>query len=370
MAGFSVNQLIWSTPNGCFVSGAERPIKHHRAYLTKRYGSLLLISQNLVQASIGKPRLSTCRGSMAMDETIDLLYGGNLSPEICFTSLKKFSFLLGLTSLDLRNFPHGNFAMSAAMGLEMFLMTLPQDASQAEIACIAHNSNGSFPAGGKQDWKPRSTSGIINPDLHEGIKKVQLDIFKNEITTLEWSEGGRSESLAIKLFKTRVALDDLATEIARANHSSNSVEITRRASAKLSSKWRFRKISMNFKAKRHDTGLSLGLSEVWTSLGNTTLLTAITERELEQEILLCREARAQNPILSIQQHGRYTRVEEHVTHFSNNGFASISQSRGGFLFEERMWHVGPLCHCPRELALCSGHELAPMLDLKFAASIQ
>ncbi|GKD90363.1 hypothetical protein Tco_1365870, partial [Tanacetum coccineum] len=29
-------------------------------------------------------------------------------------------------------------------------------------------------------------------------------------------------------------------------------EITRRASAKLSSKWRFRKISMNFKAKRHD----------------------------------------------------------------------------------------------------------------------
>ncbi|GJT42734.1 hypothetical protein Tco_0951449 [Tanacetum coccineum] len=122
----------------------------------------------------------------------------------------------------------------------------------------------------------------------------------------------------------------------------------RRASAKLSSKWRFRKISMNFKAKRSsfsqtfslftldgygkvvlalgmDNGLQFGTIQRWTVFGNTICSTLLQGTRAELEMSACSRKRLDAITIFFQfsNIGRYTGGGcALVLYFSNNGFAS------------------------------------------------
>ncbi|GJZ21545.1 hypothetical protein Tco_0558584 [Tanacetum coccineum] len=61
MAGFSVDQLIWSTPNGLFCKRCGKPIKHHRALSDQE----LRFSQDFSSNTIDTSTMST----LLLDDT-------------------------------------------------------------------------------------------------------------------------------------------------------------------------------------------------------------------------------------------------------------------------------------------------------------
>ncbi|GJS40730.1 hypothetical protein Tco_0565773 [Tanacetum coccineum] len=96
------------------------------------------------------------------------------------------------------------------------------------------------------------------------IRSFSLDFSKNETTSpSKWSEGGRS-------------VQDRVLDVQSLLNMVQTYACGKRASAKLSSKWKFRKISMNFKAKRSSFSRTFslvtldGYGKVVLALGMTT----------------------------------------------------------------------------------------------------
>ncbi|GJX00353.1 hypothetical protein Tco_0184266 [Tanacetum coccineum] len=158
-----------------FCKRCGKPIKHHRAYLTKSGKSM-----DCGPKESGIEDFSCCVVSTVMSTK------GFPSYNDAYPSLKNFLFLLGDIPVDHENFPLGSCDVGVGSTKTMRPVLISHDPSSApktapkreEIACNEHKVQMVIPDWGYQDWSLgfRFFVGVLKCSIHS-LEKIKLSLF-------------------------------------------------------------------------------------------------------------------------------------------------------------------------------------------------